>query len=137
MNFPKSILVIKYFPSYKNSEVPDYIPICVTSVENAKIFSGRRNMSFLKLNKMGTWDFLKNGVLNKMKIHVGFVKEGTIFHFPNSVYDYMKVCDRNGIGGVVNLSTGLYISTSNLEKEGLSPMIDCKIEENLCDDWIV
>lgn len=38
-----------------------------------------------------------------MKIHVGFVKEGTIFHFPNSVYDYMKVCDRNGVGGVVNI----------------------------------
>ena len=38
MNFPKSILVIKYFPSYKNSEVPDYIPICITSVENAKEF---------------------------------------------------------------------------------------------------
>lgn len=37
-----------------------------------------------------------------MKIHVGFVKEGTILHFPNSVYDYMKVCDRNGVGGVVN-----------------------------------
>lgn len=69
-----------------------------------------------------------------MKIHVGSIKEGTIFHFPNSVYDYMKVCNRNGVGGVVNLSTGLYISTSNLDKEGLSPMIDCKIEENLCDD---
>ena len=63
-----------------------------------------------------------------MKIHIGFVKEGTIFHFPNSVYDYMKVCDRNGIGGVVNLSTGLYLSTSELEEEGLSPMIDCPIE---------
>ena len=59
-----------------------------------------------------------------MKIHIGFIKEGTVLHFPNSVYDYMKVCDRNGAGGVVNLSTGLYISTSNLEKEGLSPMID-------------
>lgn len=34
-----------------------------------------------------------------MKIHVGFIKEGTILHFPNSVYDYMKVCDRNEIGG--------------------------------------
>lgn len=36
MNFPKSILVIKYFPSYKNSESPDYIPVCITSVETAK-----------------------------------------------------------------------------------------------------
>lgn len=61
-----------------------------------------------------------------MKIHIGSVKEGTIFHFTNSVYYYMKVCDRNGVGGVVNLSTGLYISTPDLEKEGLSLMIDCK-----------
>ena len=64
-----------------------------------------------------------------MKIHIDFIKEGTIFHFPNSVYDYMKVCGRNGVGGVVNLSTGLYISTSALEKEGLSPIIDCTTEE--------
>lgn len=52
-----------------------------------------------------------------MKIHIGFIKEGTILHFSNSVYNYMKVCSREGIGGVVNLSTGLYISTSDLEKE--------------------
>ena len=65
-----------------------------------------------------------------MKIHVGFIKEGTILHFPNSVYDYMKVCDRNGVGGVVNLSTGLYIPTSDLEKEGFSPMNACTLEEN-------
>ena len=64
-----------------------------------------------------------------MKIHVGFIKEGTILHFSNSVYDYMKVCDRNGVGGVVNLSTGLYISTSDLDKEGLSQMIDFTTEE--------
>ena len=69
-----------------------------------------------------------------MKIHIGFIKEGTIFYFPYSEYNYMEVCDRNGIGGVVNLSTGLYISTSDFEKEGLSSMIDCKMEENLCDD---
>lgn len=64
-----------------------------------------------------------------MKIHIGVVKEGTIFYFPNSEYEYMKVCDRNGVGGVVNLSTGLYISTSDLDKEGLSSMIDCHVEE--------
>ena len=65
-----------------------------------------------------------------MKIHIGFVKDGTIFHFPNSAYDYMKVCSRTGIGGVVNLSTGLYLSTSELEEEGLSPIIDCRIENS-------
>lgn len=36
MNFPKSILVIRYFPSYKNSEYPDYLPIGIVSVEKAK-----------------------------------------------------------------------------------------------------
>ena len=68
-----------------------------------------------------------------MKIHIGFIKEGTILHFPNSVYDYMKVCDRNGVGGVVNLSTGLYIPVSDLEKEGLSPMGDCTLEKSYSD----
>lgn len=71
-----------------------------------------------------------------MKIHIGSIKEGTIFHFPNSVHDYMKVCGRNGIGGVVNLSTGLYTSISDLEKEGISPLIDFTTEENFYDDWI-
>lgn len=64
-----------------------------------------------------------------MKIHICSIKDGTIFRFPDSVYDYMKVCGRNGVGGVVNLSTGLYIPTSELEKEGFSPMVDCPIEE--------
>ena len=50
-----------------------------------------------------------------MKIHIGFIKEGTILHFPNSAYDYMKVCSRNGVGGVVNLSTFLFILPSELE----------------------
>lgn len=68
-----------------------------------------------------------------MKIHIGFIKDGTILHFPNSVYDYMKVCDRNGVGGVVNLSTGLYIPTSDLEKEGLSPMSAYTLEESFPD----
>lgn len=65
-----------------------------------------------------------------MKIHVGFIKEGTILHFPNSAYDYMKVCGRDGVGGVVNLSTGLYIPTSELEEEGLPSMIDCPAENS-------
>ena len=38
MNFPKSILVIKCLTSFKNSEGPDYLPIGITSVENAKKF---------------------------------------------------------------------------------------------------
>ena len=39
MNFPKSILVIKYSPPYKISESPDYIPVCINSIENAQEFS--------------------------------------------------------------------------------------------------
>lgn len=68
-----------------------------------------------------------------MKIHVGFIKEGTILLFPNSAYVYIKVCGRDGVGGVVNLSTGLYIPTSDLEEEGLSPMIDCPAENSFYD----
>ena len=68
-----------------------------------------------------------------MKIHIGFIKEGAILYFPNSAYIYMKVCDRNGVGGVVNLSTGLYISVSELEAEGFSPMIDCTLGESYSD----
>ena len=70
-----------------------------------------------------------------MKIHIGFIKEGTILHFPNSAYDYMKVCGRTGIGGVVNLSTGLYISTSELEEEGFSPLIDCPVNNPFYNIW--
>lgn len=54
-----------------------------------------------------------------MKTHIGFIKEGTILDFPNSAYTYMKVCDRNGVGGIVNLSTGRYIAIDDLIKEGL------------------
>lgn len=53
MNLPKSILVIKYFPSYKNSEVPDYIPICITSVENAKEFFWEKEYELFEIGTNG------------------------------------------------------------------------------------
>ena len=53
MNFPKSILIIKYFPSYKNSEVPDYIPICITSVENAKEFFWEKEYELFEIGLNG------------------------------------------------------------------------------------
>lgn len=66
----------------------------------------------------------------KNLVHIGSVKDGTIVHFPHSVYEYMKVCDRNGVGGVVRLMRGEYINTRDLEREGLGVM--CKIAyENL------
>lgn len=58
----------------------------------------------------------------KNLVHIGSVKDGTIVRFPNSVYEYMKVCDRNGVGGVVRLINGEYINTRDLEREGLGVM---------------
>ena len=63
-------------------------------------------------------------------VHIGSVKDGAIVRFPHSVYEYMKVCDRNGVGGVVRLFNGEYINTRDLEREGLGVM--CKVTyENL------
>ena len=53
MNFPKSILVIKYFPSDKNSENPDYLPICITSVENAKEFFWEKEYELFEIGQNG------------------------------------------------------------------------------------
>ena len=53
MNFPKSILVMKYFPSYKNSECPDYIPICVTSVETAKNIFWEKEYELFEIEQDG------------------------------------------------------------------------------------
>ena len=53
MNFPKSILVIKYFPSYKISESPDYIPVCITSIENAKEFFWEKEYELFEIGRNG------------------------------------------------------------------------------------
>ena len=53
MNFPKSILVIKYFPSLKNSEGPDYIPVCITSIENAKEFCWEKEYELFEIGPNG------------------------------------------------------------------------------------
>ena len=57
-------------------------------------------------------------------VHVASVNDGAIVHFPHSAYDYMKVCDENGIGGVVRLPYGEYINTRDLDKEGLGIMCE-------------
>ena len=44
-------------------------------------------------------------------VHIASVKDGTIVRFPLSAYEYMKVCDKKGIGGVVDLLHGKYIKT--------------------------
>ena len=60
----------------------------------------------------------------KNLVHIASVNDGAIVHFPHSAYDYMKVCDENGIGGVVRLSCGEYINTRDLDKEGLGIMCE-------------
>lgn len=53
MNFPKSILVIKYLPFCKNSEGPDYLPIGITSVENAKEFFWEKEYELFEIGQNG------------------------------------------------------------------------------------
>ena len=57
-------------------------------------------------------------------VHIASVKDGAIVHFPHSVYEYMKVSDKNGISGVVRLHYGEYINTRDLETEGLGVMCE-------------
>lgn len=55
------------------------------------------------------------------KVHISFIKTGVIFNIPESqtCYNFMKVCDRYDREGIVNLSTGRYITVDDLTKEGL------------------
>ena len=53
MNFPKSILVIKYLLSCKNSEGPDYLPIGITSVENAKKLFWKKEYELFEIEQNG------------------------------------------------------------------------------------
>ena len=68
----------------------------------------------------------------KNLVHIVSVQDGAIVHFPHSAYEYMKVCDKNGIGGVVRLSYGEYINTRDLEAEGLGVM--CEVAYDNLDD---
>lgn len=53
MNFPKSILVIKYFPSLRNSKDPDYLPIGITSIENAKKLFWKKEYELFEIEQNG------------------------------------------------------------------------------------
>jgi hypothetical protein len=48
------------------------------------------------------------------------VPDGSIIRFPNSTRNYIKTCDKNGVGGVVAIDNGMYIRTSDLHYVGLS-----------------
>lgn len=60
----------------------------------------------------------------KNLVHISSVKDGTIVRFPNSIFEYMKVCDKNGVGGVVHLFRSRYINVKDLEAEGLGVMCE-------------
>lgn len=65
----------------------------------------------------------------KNLVHIASVKDGAIVHFPYSVCEYMKVCDKNGNGGVVRLPYGRYINTRDLNNEGLGMMCEIVHED--------
>ena len=65
----------------------------------------------------------------KNLIHIASVKDGAIVHFPHSAFEYMKVCDKNGNGGVVHLPFGRYINTRDLNNEGLGMMCEIIYED--------
>lgn len=64
--------------------------------------------------------------MKKNLVHIGSVPDGAIVSFKNSPYYYMKVCDKNGNGGVVRLHNGGYIPTRDLKDEGVDVM--CYVE---------
>lgn len=68
----------------------------------------------------------------KNLVHIASVKDGAIVQFPNSIFEYMKVCDRNGTGGVVHLLYGKYISAKDLEAESLGVM--CRVAYDNLDE---
>ena len=54
--------------------------------------------------------------------HIAFISDGALCTFKGSAKTWMKVCDKNGIGGVVDIATGEYVAISNLFKDyGLNP----------------
>lgn len=48
------------------------------------------------------------------------VPDGAIICFPHSARYYMKVCDKNGVGGVVALDNGMYVKARDLGYLGFS-----------------
>jgi hypothetical protein len=50
--------------------------------------------------------------------HIGSIHDGHIVEFPHSTRTFMKVCTRNGLGGVVDIATGELIMTTDLPQYG-------------------
>ena len=51
--------------------------------------------------------------------HISGIPDGHIVNFPNSARTFMKVCTKEGQGGVVDIVTGELIMVSNLPQYGL------------------
>lgn len=51
--------------------------------------------------------------------HVGGIPDGRIVEFPHSARTFMKVCTREGLGGIVDIVTGELIMISDLSQYGL------------------
>lgn len=70
-------------------------------------------------------------------MHVGSVYDGAIIQFPNSTRYFMKVCNKNGTGGVVDIFKGTYIATSDLPsydfRESSAIIVARNIEEFYSD----
>lgn len=57
-------------------------------------------------------------------MHVGFAPDGSVVQFKNSACYFMKVCDSNGAGGVVEITTGWFIPTNKIWEEiGCEPYV--------------
>jgi len=69
------------------------------------------------------------------KTHVSSVKDGAIIMFPGSVVYWMKVCSRDGIGGVVNLNNGLYVPVSDLVRYELG--LNCYLVADSLDKLLM
>lgn len=66
-------------------------------------------------------------------IHIGFVPDGAVIEFPHSAYIYMKVCSVDGIGAVVRLSGGLYLTMNDLDKRDLGTF--CRVVALNLDEY--
>lgn len=57
-------------------------------------------------------------------------KDGSIVHFAHSTYDYMKVCSIfDGRTGIVNLSTGGYLTPDEVRDFGEPTIVAESIDE--------
>ena len=66
-------------------------------------------------------------------VHIGLVLDGAVIEFPHSAYIYMKVCSDDGIGAVVRLSGGLYLTKNDLIKRDLGVM--CRVLAKNLDEY--